>query len=117
MKKSNIELVEQVLINQRPGIRLISNTSGMEIVKLATEFNPDLILLDLNLPDMHGSEVLELIQADPTTKPIPVIVISADAMPHQLEKIMKLGAKDYLTKPSDVFSFLKVVDLWINKKG
>jgi CheY-like chemotaxis protein/nitrogen-specific signal transduction histidine kinase len=114
---SNIELVEQVLINQRPGIRLISNTSGMEIVKLATEFNPDLILLDLNLPDMHGSEVLELIQADPTTKPIPVIVISADAMPHQLEKIMKLGAKDYLTKPSDVFSFLKVVDLWINKKG
>jgi PAS domain S-box-containing protein len=114
---SNIELVEQVLINQRPGIQLISNTNGMEIVKLAAEFNPDLILLDLNLPDMHGSEVLELLLADSKVNEIPVVVISADVMPHQLEKLMKSGAKDYLTKPLDVFSFLKVVDLWINKKG
>jgi CheY-like chemotaxis protein len=89
----------------------------MEIEKLAAEFNPDLILLDLNLPDMHGSEVLELILADSKVNEIPVVVISADVMPHQLEKLMKSGAKDYLTKPLDVFSFLKVVDLWINKKG
>ncbi len=113
---SNVELVEQILSNQLPGIRIISEMNGMQAVKLATEFNPDLILLDLNLPDIHGSEVLKLLQKNPITKSIPVVVISADAMSHQQDKLMKIGAKDYLTKPLDVFSFLSVVEFWVSKK-
>ena len=69
-----------------------------------------LILLDLNLPDIYGAEVLELLKAEERTCSIPVVVISADAMPHQLEKLLLAGVKDYLTKPLDIKVFLKIVD-------
>jgi len=107
---SNTELVEQILINQRKGIRLITSMIGGDAVHLAIKFKPDLILLDLNLPDLHGSEVIKLLQSELKTKDIPVVVISADAMPHQMELMIKEGAKDYLTKPLDLNVFLKVVD-------
>jgi PAS domain S-box-containing protein len=114
---SNIELVEQILSEQTPDIRMISEMNGKQGVKAATEFKPDLIFLDLNLPDMHGSKVLELLQENANTKHIPVVIISADAMPHQKQKLLNIGAKDYLTKPLDVYSFLRVVELWLKKKG
>ncbi|MCL4481416.1 MAG: ATP-binding protein, partial [Bacteroidetes bacterium] len=107
---SNIQLVEQILEVHRPGIRLITETYGRNAVKLATDYKPDLILLDLDLPDIHGSEVLTLLQAGLKTATIPVVVISADAMAKQIEKLLKTGAKDYLTKPLDVIEFLKVID-------
>ncbi len=114
---SNIELVEQILSEQLPGVRMISEMTGIQGVKTATEFKPDLIFLDLNLPDMHGSEVFELLQRNANSKNIPVVVISADAMPHQKQKLLKLGAKDYLTKPLDIYSFIRVVESWLKKKG
>jgi len=114
---SNIELVEQILSEQFPGVRMIFEMNGMQGVKMATELKPDLIFLDLNLPDMHGSEVLKLLQENANTKHIPVVVISADAMPHQKQKLLKIGAKDYLTKPLEVYSFLRLVELWLKKKG
>lgn len=110
---SNIELIEQILTNQRSNIRLITTMQGGQAVKLGIEYSPDLILLDLNLPDMHGSKVLQFLQEEERTKNIPVVVISADAMPQQLEKLRKAGARHYLTKPLDVSEFLKVIDEYI----
>jgi PAS domain S-box-containing protein len=110
---SNIELVEQILSNRSENIRFLTSTSGKKSIEIAVESKPDLILLDLDLPDIHGSEVLELLQSHPTTEDIPVVVISADAMPHRLQKLLKAGAKNYLTKPLDVNSFLKILDQYI----
>jgi CheY-like chemotaxis protein len=69
-----------------------------------------LILLDLNLPDMHGSEVLRLLRQDKRTETLPVVVISADATGTQIEKLLSAGARNYLTKPIDVSRFLHTVD-------
>jgi PAS domain S-box-containing protein len=110
---SNIELVKQILLIQRPDIQLISDGNGTQAVRLATEYKPDLILLDLNLPDIHGSEVIKLLLADKKTKNIPVVVISADAMHLQVEKLIEAGAKTYLTKPLVVVDFSKVIDEYI----
>jgi signal transduction histidine kinase/ActR/RegA family two-component response regulator len=110
---SNIELVEQILSSQRPGLQLIVNTNGKTAVDLAVQYKPDLILLDLNLPDIHGKDVLTLLMADERTTDIPVIVISADAMPQQLERLLNGGAKKYMTKPLDVALFLKTIDMYI----
>ena len=107
---SNIQLVEQILEMNRPQIRLITEMYGKSTVKLATDYKPDMILLDLDLPDIHGSEVLKLLQREPITKSIPVVVLSADAMNSQIEKLMQAGADNYLTKPLEVLEFLRVVD-------
>jgi CheY-like chemotaxis protein len=88
---------------------------GKNAVKFAIDYKPDLILLDLDLPDIYGSEVLKLLQDEPKTAAIQVIILSADAMTKQIEKLMEAGAKDYLIKPIDVVHFLKVVDECIKK--
>jgi len=107
---SNTELVEQILLNHRSYIHLVSNSKGSKAVSLAIEYAPDLILLDLDLPDIQGFEVIKLLQTEEKTKEIPVVVISADAMPQQIEKLMNAGAINYLTKPLDVVEFLKALD-------
>ncbi|MDP3150604.1 MAG: PAS domain S-box protein, partial [Ignavibacteria bacterium] len=112
---SNIQLVEQILEMHRPSINLITNIYGKNAVQFAIDYKPDLILLDLNLPDIHGSIVLKLLQAEPRTAEIPVIILSADAVTRQIEQLMEAGAKDYLIKPIDVVQFLKLVDEWISK--
>ncbi|MDR3627067.1 MAG: ATP-binding protein, partial [Ignavibacteriaceae bacterium] len=112
---SNIQLVEQILETHRPSINLITNIYGGNAVHLAIDYKPGLILLDLDLPDIHGSKVIKLLQDEPRTSAIPVIVLSADAMTKQIEQLMEIGAKDYLIKPIDVVLFLKVVDEWIRK--
>jgi CheY-like chemotaxis protein len=110
---SNIELIDQVLSGSRPGINLITNMYGGQALSLAKQLKPQLILLDLNLPDIHGSEVLEQLLADDETKDIPVVVISADAMQRQLNHLMEAGAREYLTKPIDIKNFLKVIDTFL----
>jgi len=110
---SNIELVEQILATQRSGIKLVTSMNGKEVVKLAAETLPDLILLDLNLADIHGSEIIPRILAEDNTRKIPIVVVSADAMTNQLEQILKLGARKYLTKPLNIVEFLKVIDEYI----
>jgi PAS domain S-box-containing protein len=112
---SNIQLVEQILETHRPSIKLITNIYGKNAVQFAIDFMPDLILLDLDLPDIHGSQVIKLLQAEPKTTGIPVIILSADAMTKQIEQLMDSGAKEYLIKPIDVVKFLKVVDEWVKR--
>jgi CheY-like chemotaxis protein len=77
---------------------------------LAREHRPDVILLDVNLPDIPGQEVLAQLRADPRTRDIPVLVITADATSTQMERMLESGARAYLTKPLDVKRFLSVLD-------
>ena len=112
--QSNIELVKKILAEHRPEMLLISGTYGKNALQLALDHKPGLVLLDLNLPDMHGSEVLVLLKSNIKTMEIPVVVLSADAMSGQIKKMLKSGALAYLTKPLDVIEFLRVIDLWMN---
>jgi len=105
----NFTLVERIL-EFRPALRLMHARSGGIGVELAQAHRPRLILLDLNLPDMHGSEVLRHLQYEPTTATVPVVVLSADATPSQIERLLTAGARNYLTKPFDIDPFLAVVD-------
>ncbi|MBS4058761.1 MAG: PAS domain-containing protein [Bacteroidetes bacterium] len=107
---SNIQLVEQILDIHRPSIHLITEMYGKNTVKLATDYKPALILLDLDLPDINGKEVLKLLKNEAKTKTIPVVILSANAMGSQIEKLKEAGAANYLTKPLDVLEFLEVVD-------
>jgi CheY-like chemotaxis protein len=105
----NFTLVERIL-EFRPALTLMHARSGGIGVELAQVHHPRLILLDLNLPDMHGSEVLRQLQDEPATASVPVVVLSADATPSQIERLLTAGARNYLTKPFDIDPFLAVVD-------
>jgi CheY-like chemotaxis protein len=107
---SNIDLVTQILLAMRPNVKLITSVYGKDTVALAYKHKPNLILLDLNLPDIHGAEVVELLKNEKQIKDIPVVVVSADAMPAQVSNLLAAGVKQYLTKPFDVSLFLQVLD-------
>jgi CheY-like chemotaxis protein len=106
---SNLSLIE-VVLERRPWIDLLSAPDGGSGLKLAREHLPDLILLDLHLPDMPGHEVLLRLRAEPATREIPVLVLSADATPGQIEHLLSIGANGYLTKPLNLGMFLEAVD-------
>jgi len=106
---TNLKLVERVLA-RRPHIRLVSTPNGQPVVELAQQSNAALILLDMNLGDMSGSDVLRALREDAATAEIPVVVVSADATPTRVERLMREGASAYLTKPIDVEELLAVVD-------
>jgi len=106
---SNIKLIERVLA-QRPGMRLIPAMQGRLGLELARQHRPVLILLDLNLADISGEEVLHQLRDDPSTGGIPVAIVSADAMPRQVQRLLAAGATAYLTKPIDVRELLDLVD-------
>lgn len=106
---ANLRLVERVLA-RRPGLRVISAMLGRLGVDLAREHHPDLILLDLHLPDGPGQDVLAALRADPSTATIPVVIVSADATPGQLDRLRVAGASHFLTKPFDLGELLALVD-------
>jgi PAS domain S-box-containing protein len=106
---SNYRLVERVLA-ARPGMRLVTAGSGAEGLASAGASRPDLVLLDLHLPDMHGEEVYDRLRARALTADVPVVVISADATAAHADALVRRGAAAYLTKPLDVGEFLRIVD-------
>lgn len=106
---SNLKLIERVL-ERRPQVRLMSTMQATMGIELARLHLPGLILLDLHLPDIGGEEALRRLRADPLTRQIPVIIVSADATPSQVRRLLDAGASDYLTKPLDVIRFLEVID-------
>ena len=112
----NFTLVERIL-EFRPTLKLLHASSGEAGVELAQIHYPKLILLDLNLPDMHGSEVIQRLQSDPSTARLPVVVLSADATPSQIERLLAAGARNYLTKPFDIDPFLAVVDEMVGEQA
>ena len=105
----NFRLLENVL-RYRPGTDLVWANTGEKGLEMARAETPQLVLLDLDLPDIHGSKVLECLQAQPETAHTPVIVISADATPSQIERMLSAGARNYLTKPFDIRRFLCMFD-------
>jgi signal transduction histidine kinase/DNA-binding response OmpR family regulator len=102
-------LVEHIL-NQRPSTSLVPAMLGGAALDLAAEYRPHLILLDLNLPDIPGEELLRRLKADPATSATPVVIISADATGERMDSLLALGAAAYLTKPLSVRDFLHTVD-------
>jgi PAS domain S-box-containing protein len=111
---SNLRLVERVL-ERRPEVKLLSAMQGGMGLELAREHRPGLILLDLQLPDIPGVEVLKRLQHDPRTRQIPVVVISADATPGQIKRLRSYGAREFLTKPLDVKRLLVLLDEVLNE--
>jgi PAS domain S-box-containing protein len=106
---SNIRLLER-LLSRRPGVCIVSVTTGEEGLETAHRINPDLILLDMHLPDMGGEEVLARLRAEAATSAIPVAVLSADAVSSQRERLLASGAVAYLTKPLDIASAFRLID-------
>lgn len=106
---ANLNLVESIF-EDRPEIQLLPALQGRMGIELARQHQPDMILLDLHLPDMPGEEVLRELRADPQTRQIPVLVISADATPRQMERLRAAGATAYVTKPLDLEEFLRVFE-------
>lgn len=106
---ANLVLVERTL-RRRPSLRLLHAANGEAGLEVARTHRPALILLDLNLPDIHGAEVLRRLRQEPATANLPVVVISADATASQIERLLTAGARDYLTKPFEIQNFLAVVD-------
>ncbi len=106
---SNLLLIQKIL-GSRDTVELISAMQGRMGIDLAREHRPRLILLDLHLPDIPGEEVLRELGQDPRTEDIPVVVMSADATPSSVNRLLAAGAREYLTKPLDMETFLQVVD-------
>ena len=105
----NVQLVQGILAH-RPEVRLLTASQGALGVELARQHCPDIILLDLHLPDINGDEVLRRLRENHETRNIPVVMISADATPGQIERLLAAGANDYLSKPFNIAHFLHVLD-------
>jgi PAS domain S-box-containing protein len=106
---ANLKLVKRVLARY-PQIEFLSATRGEDGVRLARQALPDLILLDLHLPDFWGDEVLRRLREDPTTCEIPVVMLSADATQRQIDRLLAAGAYSYMTKPIDCQRLIEMVD-------
>jgi PAS domain S-box-containing protein len=106
---SNLRLIERILAN-RPGMRLLKAIQGRMGLDLAREHHPDLIVVDVHLPDIPGDHVIRSLRNGPATARTPVIVTSADSTPKQRKRLMAAGATEYLPKPLNVKRFLAAVD-------
>lgn len=106
---ANLKLIEK-LLDRKARFEVISAMSGTLGLDLARQHLPDLILLDLGLPDLKGHEVLARLRKDPATADIPVVILSADATPGEIKRLLAAGAADYLTKPIDVSVFMRVLE-------
>jgi PAS domain S-box-containing protein len=111
---SNLTLIEQMLAEE-PETKLITAMQGQLGIELARQHAPDVILLDLHLPDLPGWEVLSRLKRDDSTSDIPVVVISADATSRQIKRLMAAGASAYLTKPLDMQEFFRVIEETTNR--
>ena len=106
---ANLMLVE-ALIGRRADMRLLTANNGLKGIEIARAAQPDVILMDINLPGMSGSKALSVLAADPVTAHIPVIAISANAMPTDIAKGLAAGFFRYLTKPIRVDQFMETLD-------
>jgi CheY-like chemotaxis protein len=106
---ANLKLVEQ-LIARRPTMRLLSALDGSKGIQLARANQPEVILMDINLPGISGLEALKILRGDTATAHIPVLALSANAMPRDIEKGLEAGFFSYLTKPIKVMEFMASLD-------
>ncbi len=107
---ANLDLVEQ-LIERRSDLKLFTAINAHLGIDLARAYQPDVILMDINLPGLSGFGALKVLQADPATAHIPVMALSANAVPRDVEKGMEAGFFRYLTKPINVVEFMDALDM------
>jgi PAS domain S-box-containing protein len=108
--QANVDLVEQIL-ERRSNLHLYSATDGPQGITLARQHRPQVILMDIHLPGMSGLEALRILHQDPATRNIPVIAVSANAMPLDVVNGLSAGFFRYLTKPFKIDAFLEALDL------
>jgi signal transduction histidine kinase len=107
---ANMLLVEQIIARQ-PEINLLTAVNGRTGIETARTSRPNIILLDINLPDLNGFEVMQILQSEPNTKHIPVIAVSANAMPLDIEKGIRAGFYRYITKPIRIGELMNAVNM------
>lgn len=107
---ASLKLVEQLLAG-RPDIRLLTAVNGDLGIELARDNQPDIVLMDINLPGISGIQSLGILNEDPVTAHIPVLAISANAMPRDIKKGMDAGFFRYLTKPIKTKEFMDTMDV------
>jgi len=113
---ANLKLVEQI-IARHPDIRLLTAVDGTRGIEIACLSQPDVILMDINLPGINGFEALRILRSGPATKHIPVIALSANAMPRDIEMGLQAGFFGYLTKPIKVGAFMEALDVALESSG
>ncbi|MBC7379544.1 MAG: response regulator, partial [Burkholderiaceae bacterium] len=113
---ANLLLIEK-LIARRPDIRLLTATDGNRGIEIACSARPDVILMDINLPGISGIDAMKVLANDPATAKIPVVALSANAMPHDIAKGLSAGFYRYLTKPIKVDELLHTLDDALNVRG
>ena len=112
---ANLRLVEQILMCL-PDVHMWSAPEPLLGFELVMEHSPDLILLDINLPGMDGYEVLKKLRSQDVSRDIPVIAVSANAMPKDIQKAKEAGFDGYITKPVNVKEFLSTVEEMLSNK-
>jgi two-component system cell cycle response regulator DivK len=111
--EKNLKLVRDVL--QFKGYSTLEARTATEGLRLAREENPVLILLDIQLPDFDGVTALKRLRADAATRAIPVLAVSASAMPDDQQRILSSGFDEYITKPIQIQRFVETVERYIGK--
>ena len=107
--QANMKLVEQ-LIARRPDLRLLTAVNGTLGIEVARTTRPTVILMDINLPGISGVEALKVLRIDPVTAHIPVVALSANAMPRDIEMGLDAGFFRYLTKPIKIKEFMDTLN-------
>lgn len=110
----NMKLFRDLL--EAHGIATIETRSGMEVLDIARTQKPDLILMDIQLPEVSGLDVTKWLKGDEALKTIPVIAVTAFAMKGDEEKIRQGGCEDYISKPISVSRFLEVIQTYLDKE-
>ncbi len=113
---ANLELVEQ-LIARRPELRMLSAADGDLGIEFARAYRPEVILMDVNLPGISGIEAMKILRADPSTANIPIIALSANAVPRDVEKALAAGFFGYLTKPIKVDEFMSTLNIALERSN
>ncbi len=106
---ANLELVEQ-LVARRPELSLLSAADGRLGIEFALAYQPQVIVMDINLPDISGLEVMKSLRTDPSTAHIPIIALSANALPEDIAQALQAGFFSYLTKPIRIEEFMDALD-------
>ena len=105
---ANTRVLERIFRRREESLEVTGQ--GQQALELAVRLQPRLILLDLNLPDLDGAEVLQRLKAEPRTASIPVVIVSADLSPGRQHHLLRLGAHDLLPKPLDFGRLLELLD-------
>ena len=107
---ANLLLIEEI-IERRADIKLLNAPTGRSGIRIALASLPDVILMDINLPGMNGTQAMQILAEDPATTHIPVVALSANAMPRDIENGLDAGFFRYITKPIKVDEFNKTLDV------